>query len=125
MKHEADSPQVPKGNDCRWTQTSLEPIGIARFIWHLPNFLKLYVRLFRDRRVSLKAKIVGWGAVMLPLFYFVWPLDLIPDVPFIIFGHMEDVLIGLLLMVPGLRWFIKLCPEDVVKEHVAVIDKER
>jgi len=31
---------------------------VLRLLWHLPNFAKLYWRLFTDRRVPLRAKAV-------------------------------------------------------------------
>jgi uncharacterized membrane protein YkvA (DUF1232 family) len=91
----------------------LNPLDIARFIWHLPNFVKLYVRLFRDRRVSLLAK----GLLIAALAYIVLPWDFVPEfVPFL--GRIDDVVV----IIFALRGFIALCPREVVREHVAAID---
>ena len=91
----------------------LSPIDIARFIWHLPNFVKLYVRLFRDRRVSLLAK----GLLIAALAYVVLPWDFVPEyVPFL--GEIDDIVVIIL----ALRGFIALCPREVVREHIAAID---
>ncbi|MBI4498296.1 MAG: DUF1232 domain-containing protein [Chloroflexi bacterium] len=70
--------------------------------------LRLFWRLFRDRRVPWYAK------ALLPLmvFYLAKPLDPIPDViPFL--GQLDDVVV---LAVGG--WlFLRLCPPEVVREH--------
>ena len=50
--------------------------GILQFILHLPKFLKLFSRLFKDPRVSLAPKLVPLGV----LGYLILPVDLLPDV---------------------------------------------
>ena len=76
---------------------------------HLPDFVRLYWRLFRDRRVSILAK----AALVLALLYAISPFDVIPDfIPVI--GEMDDVAVVL----SGLWLFIRLCPPDVVRETV-------
>ena len=76
---------------------------------HLPNFARLYWRLFRDRRVPVLPK----ALLVLTLVYVVSPLDLIPDfVPVI--GEMDDVVVVL----SGLWLFVRLCPPEVVRETV-------
>ena len=76
---------------------------------HLPNFFRLYWRLFKDRRVSLLAK----ALLVLTLAYFVWPLDFIPDyIPVI--GEIDDL--GVVL--GGLWLFVRLCPPEVVSQTV-------
>jgi len=76
---------------------------------HLPNFARLYWRLFRDRRVSILPK----ALLVLTLVYVVSPLDVIPDfIPVI--GEMDDVAVVL----SGLWLFIRLCPPEVVREMV-------
>jgi len=92
------------------------PTDIARFVWHLPNFVKLYVRLFRDRRVSLLAR----GLLASACLYVLVPYDFLPEwVPFL--GQIDDIAVIIL----GLRGFIALCPREVVNEHVAAIDAGR
>ena len=76
---------------------------------HLPNFARLYWRLFRDWRVPILPK----ALLVLTLVYVVSPLDVIPDfIPVI--GEMDDVVVVL----SGLWLFIRLCPPEVVRETV-------
>ncbi len=76
---------------------------------HLPNFARLYWRLFRDRRVSILPK----ALLVLTLVYVISPFDVIPDfIPVI--GEMDDVAVVLSVL-----WlFIRLCPPEVVREIV-------
>ena len=95
---------------------SLPPyLFTARFLQilaHLPNFARLYWRLFRDRRVSLLPK----ALLVLTLVYVLSPFDVIPDVVPVI-GEMDDVVVAL-----GALWlFVRLCPPAVVRETVADI----
>jgi uncharacterized membrane protein YkvA (DUF1232 family) len=79
---------------------------------YLPQFVRLYWRLFRDRRVSVLAK----ALLVLTIAYVVWPFDVIPDVlPFI--GEVDD----LALVLTGLWLFVRLCPPEVVLERVREI----
>ena len=76
---------------------------------HLPNFARLYWRLFRDRRVSILPK----ALLVLTLAYVISPFDVIPDfVPVI--GEMDDVAV----VISGLWLFIRLCPPELVRETV-------
>ena len=99
----------------------LAPLGIVRqlgvkrllqFLLHLPNFLKLFSRLVRDPRVALGSKLVPLGV----LGYLILPVDLLPDV-FLVLGQIDDLVVILL----GLRLFIRLCPPEVVQEHVKAV----
>jgi uncharacterized membrane protein YkvA (DUF1232 family) len=84
-----------------------------RILRHLPNFIRLYWRLFRDPRVSPWPK----AALVVALIYAVVPFDLLPDVlPGI--GQLDDFVILLL----ACRVFVYLCPAEVVREHVRRID---
>ena len=81
---------------------------------HLPSFIRLYWRLFRDPRVPVWPKALLVGA----LAYVVLPFDLIPDVlPGI--GEIDDLVIVLV----AARWFIRWCPPDLVREHARAIDR--
>ena len=83
---------------------------------HLPDFARLYWRLFRDHRVSILAKALLVSA----LAYLVWPADLVPDfVPFV--GEVDD----LAVVLSGLWLFVRLCPAEVVRERVWEIAEER
>jgi uncharacterized membrane protein YkvA (DUF1232 family) len=78
------------------------------FIANIPAFLKLIVRLIRDRRVSAVDKAI-FGFV---LFYTLAPADLIPDF-FWFLGLVDDVyLIGLALS----RLLVRAGP-DILLEH--------
>jgi uncharacterized membrane protein YkvA (DUF1232 family) len=84
-----------------------------RVLAHLPEFARLYWRLFHDRRVPLLAKAVLVAA----LGYFVWPFDLIPDLLVPVIGEIDDL--GVVLL--GLWTFVRLCPPAIVAEHVSAI----
>jgi uncharacterized membrane protein YkvA (DUF1232 family) len=94
-------------------QTNLTTWQVFRLLWHLPNFMKLYWRLFKDARVPLRAKIVLFAAVL----YLISPFDLLPDFLLPFLGRLDD----LAVLIIGARWFISLCPPDVVQEHVREI----
>jgi uncharacterized membrane protein YkvA (DUF1232 family) len=83
---------------------------------HLPDFVRLYWRLFRDGRVSIVAKAV----LLLTLAYVIWPADIVPDfVPLL--GEVDDL--GVVLS--GLWLFIRLCPAEVVRERVREISARK
>ena len=79
---------------------------------HLPSFLKLFWRLLKDGRVGLTPKLL----LLLIVAYVVMPVDLLPDfLPGL--GQLDD----LILIFLGLKGFIRLCPREVVREHVQAI----
>jgi uncharacterized membrane protein YkvA (DUF1232 family) len=86
-----------------------------RLLMHLPNLVKLYWRLFKDRRVNLVPKLV----LVAGLIYLLVPIDALVDLPFVIPGYLDDMAV----MYLALRAFIKLCPPNVVREHVMLIDQ--
>jgi len=89
---------------------------VLRVLFHLPDFIRLYWRLFRDSRVSLWPKAILVGA----LAYVVLPFDIIPDaLP--ILGEIDD----LVIVVTAARWFMHRCPPEVVQEHARAIDRRR
>jgi len=82
------------------------------FFYHLPKFLKLFWRLLKDHRVSFGAKLL----LLLVIAYVIMPADILPDfLPGL--GQLDD----LLLIFLGMKGFIRLCPKDVVREHVLAI----
>lgn len=89
--------------------------GALRMLLHLPNFIRLYSRLWRDPRVSLIPKAVLAAGIA----YFIIPTDLLPDFPLIGLGHVDDIAV----LIGALRLFISLCPRSVVEEHVQLIDQ--
>jgi uncharacterized membrane protein YkvA (DUF1232 family) len=92
-----------------------DPTVPLRFLIHLPNFIRLYWRLFMDKRVSLLPKAIIVAAIA----YVLSPFDLIPDIAVPFIGSIDDVAIVAL----ALRAFIPLCPRHVVEEHVRLIDE--
>jgi uncharacterized membrane protein YkvA (DUF1232 family) len=95
-----------------WPTAQLGLRGL-RFLRHLPNFVRLYWRLLRDRRVSLWPK----ALLVLGLLYVVSPIDFIPDfIPLI--GELDD----LVVIIATCRLFMYMCPRAVVQEHVRRID---
>jgi uncharacterized membrane protein YkvA (DUF1232 family) len=101
---------------------------LLRFLYHLPNFVKLAWRLFWDARVPIyrKAILVIFEvlAFVFAVVYFLFlRLDFLPDI-LPILGYTDDLLIGIfLILVPGAWLFIKLSPEHIVQEHVDQISK--
>ena len=90
----------------------LGPQRLLSSLVHLPNFFKLFWRLFKDGRVGLTPKLL----LFLLVAYVVMPVDLLPDlIPGL--GQLDD----LLLVFLGLKGFIRLCPREVVREHVRAI----
>ncbi len=81
----------------------------VRFLRHLPDFVRLYWRLLRDRRVSIWPK----ALLVFSLVYLVSPIDLLPDtIPLV--GEVDD----LIVLITACRLFIYLCPRAVVRQHV-------
>ena len=69
---------------------------------------QLVWRLLADARVPVLPKLI----IPLVIVYVVSPIDLIPDVMPIV-GQMDD----LAVIFMGIRFFIELCPADIVMEH--------
>ena len=90
--------------------------GFLRLLVHLPKFLKLFGRLAMDPRVSLGPKLVLVGI----LAYVVLPTDLVPDFLFGV-GQLDD----LAVILGGLKLFLRLCPPDIVQEHLQTISVGR
>lgn len=99
---------------------------LFRLLLHFPNFVKLTWRLFVDERVPIYRKAILILAELLAfafaVVYFVNPLDF-DFLPIV--GKFDDILIGaFLILVPGAWFFIKLCPEHIVREHVDRISRK-
>ena len=104
---------------------ALNPTGIVRqlgwrgffqLLTHLPSFVKLFLRLIKDPRVSASPKLIVAGI----LAYVILPTDLIPD--FLVgLGQMDD----LAVILGGLKLFLRLCPAEVVQEHLKAISAGR
>lgn len=87
-----------------------------RFLLHLPQFMRLFWRLFKDPRVSIWAKSI----LVFAAAYVISPVDLIPDILFLV-GRVDDLTLAVL----ACRTFLSLCPPDVVEEHVKSISRGR
>ncbi len=93
-----------------------DPLAVARLILHLPNFFKLYWRLFTDRRVSLLPKII----LVLGIAYLVVPTDILFDfLPLPPLGLLDDTAV----LIMAAKGFMALCPRRIVEEHVRLIDE--
>jgi len=89
-------------------------MNTLRLIAHLPSFIKLYSRLFADKRVSWLPKAV----LVAGLLYALVPFDAIFDFALPV-GVIDDTAVAI-----GALWaFIKLCPKRIVQEHVQIIDQ--
>ena len=82
--------------------------GVVRLVRHAPALIKLFARLVKDPRVSLKPKLILAAAFL----YLVIPFDLLPDfLPGI--GQLDDIVVLAL----AARTFLRLCPRDLVRAH--------
>jgi uncharacterized membrane protein YkvA (DUF1232 family) len=98
----------------------VNPLRNIRFLTNLPRFLKLTWRLFTDKRVWLPPKIILVLGLFFSAAYVILPIDLIPDWTIPGLGLVDDtMIIGLALFL-----FMKLCPRNIVREHVEIIDQE-
>jgi uncharacterized membrane protein YkvA (DUF1232 family) len=86
--------------------------GFIKLLAHLPGFVALFSRLVKDPRVSLRAKLFLAGVFA----YIIIPTDLLPDW-MIGLGQMDD----LAVLLAGLKFFLKLCPSEVVEEHLRAV----
>ena len=74
---------------------------------------RLTLRLLRDSRVPLLAKVVFYATAV----YMLSPFDFVPDwIP--VLGQADD----LVAIMAGLNIFFRICPSWLVEEHEAVLD---
>jgi uncharacterized membrane protein YkvA (DUF1232 family) len=96
------------------------PNKITRIIYFLPNFLRLFWKLFRDPRVHWYNKAIPVIGGIIALSYILFPIDVLPD--FIVFiGQLDDLTVVLLFMAPSVWMFIRSCPKYLVKEYAQQI----
>jgi uncharacterized membrane protein YkvA (DUF1232 family) len=77
---------------------------------------RLALRLLRDPRVPIAAKVLFGGTVL----YMLSPIDVMPDwIP--VLGQADD----LLVLMAGLNLFLKACPKWLVAEHEDAMDGRR
>jgi len=104
---------------------------LLKFIYHLPNFIRLFWRLFQDERVPIYKKAVpilfavfsAALAAVIATIYFISPIDIIPDWLLPFWGKLDDLIVFIILVIftpfgCGVWLFIKTCPQDIVMEHV-------
>ncbi|MBN2330150.1 MAG: DUF1232 domain-containing protein [Candidatus Omnitrophica bacterium] len=91
------------------------PAKIFAFLIHLPNFIRLFSRLLADPRVPFHLKFFCYFA----LFYFIFPIDLLKDLPFFQIGYIDDIII----LIFAFRKLIKESPPEIVQEHVDAISQ--
>ena len=82
-----------------------ENIGMLKSIF---NHVRLVGRLLKDPRVPTYLKVLPFA----PLLYFLFPLDVIPDLIPVV-GQMDDL--GVLML--ALQAFVMLVPQFVADEH--------
>lgn len=76
---------------------------------------RLALRLARDSRVPMTAKLVLGGTLL----YLVSPVDVVPDwLP--IAGQADDIAV----LIAGLNMFIKACPRRLVDEHSGKVNRD-
>ena len=85
------------------------------FFQDLIQRIKLIGRLLGDKRVNFFLKILPVASVI----YLVSPIDFAPGLALPIIGALDDAAILWL----GTSIFVSLCPEEVVQEHLAVLNK--
>jgi hypothetical protein len=94
----------------------LNPLRMGGIIRYLPHFVRLFVRLMADPRVSFLAKLTPLLGLLLLLTPPAIELDFIP-----LIGELDWLVVAYL----SLQLFIWMCPPDVVREHVARIARGR
>ena len=107
---------MPPEKSRRWLQR-LSPRHLIAVIRHLPQTLRLIVRLFGDSRVPRRLKVY----CVLALIYFVSPLDLIPDWVVPVLGEIDD----LTVLIWAFNKLVRDAPEGVVREHRSAIEAGR
>jgi uncharacterized membrane protein YkvA (DUF1232 family) len=87
-----------------------DPIQSANWLADILRQARLVWRLWHDRRVPLWVKLIPPATLV----YLFWPVDILPD-PLLGLGQLDDLAVILL----GLRLFVALAPEEVVRQHLA------
>ena len=87
-----------------------DPIRSANWLADILRPARLIWSLWRDPRVPFLVKLIPPAT----LSYLFWPVDMLPD--FLLgLGQLDDLAVILL----GLRLFISLAPEEIVRQHLA------
>ncbi|ADK13694.1 YkvA family protein [Clostridium ljungdahlii] len=87
----------------------------------VPDIIMLFIRLFKDKRVKIKVKIMLSGVIA----YLASPIDIIPDfIPFV--GKIDDVALAFF----ALNTIIDEIPEEIIienwhgKENIILVTRE-
>ncbi|WP_163194120.1 YkvA family protein [Clostridium thermarum] len=84
--------------------------GLMPYMMLLPDILALFMRLFKDKRVPLKVKLICGSIIA----YFALPIDIVPDfLP--ILGKVDDVAIAFY----ALDKMLCELPEEIIKDNWA------
>jgi len=86
-----------------------DPKKTAGILADIIKNARLTWRLLRDDRVLPWLKAIPLATLL----YVLSPLDLVPD-PILGLGQLDDLAIILL----GIKLFIELCPEEIVRQHL-------
>lgn len=102
----------------RWASVTdgTNPLAILAFLYHLPNFIRLSIRLLKDPRVPFFLKFLCYAAIV----YFFFPFDLIRDIPYLLIGRVDD----LLFLFLAFRKLLRDSPPEVVQEHVLALSNK-
>ncbi len=92
-------------------------VPLAHLASHFWKSGRLHLRLLNDPRVPAYLKLFFFLTVL----YILSPVDFVPEIVFPLVGVADDV--GFFLLM--LKIFLRLCPRDVVVEHVRVITQPR
>lgn len=87
--------------------------GALAWIHDIVRQARLAWRLFWDRRVPLWTKVIPPAT----LAYLLIPTDIMPDLPLVILGQLDDVAVLML----GTKLFIDLAPPEIVREHLQAL----
>ncbi|MGI6456470.1 MAG: YkvA family protein [bacterium] len=91
----------------------MTPQKMLAVLFHAPNFIRLFYRLLHDTRVPFHLRGICWAAII----YFLFPIDIIRDLPRIFFGYVDDIV----FLVFAFRKLLNDSPPQVVQEHVQAI----
>ncbi|AZV55620.1 DUF1232 domain-containing protein [Clostridium sp. AWRP] len=81
---------------------------IVEYAMLIPDIIMLFIRLFKDKRVKIKVKIMLSGVIA----YLASPIDIIPDfIPFV--GKIDDVALAFF----ALNSIIDEIPEEIIIEN--------
>lgn len=94
-------------------------MGLIR---HLPNLFRLCIRLMLDERVPALTKLILPLALLCIAAYIAMPFDALPEVFIPGVGLLDDTLMVALIMIAAMNLFFKLCPRDVLMEHIERIE---